>query len=91
MGHIDMPTYEYECTRCGKQFEVQQAMTDAPLTHCPDCSGPVRRRVSGGAGFILRDSAPGQINQAQSSCSFEQTGQTCCGRTQRCEKPPCED
>jgi len=48
-----MPTYEYECTTCGLRFERQQAITEAPLALCPDCQGQVRRRVSGGAGFIL--------------------------------------
>jgi putative FmdB family regulatory protein len=32
-----MPTYEYECSRCGLQFERQQTMTDAPIKKCPEC------------------------------------------------------
>ncbi len=30
-----MPTYEYECERCGR-FEVDQKITDAPLKTCPN-------------------------------------------------------
>src|SRR5215210_7426867 len=30
-----MPTYEYQCDKCGKNFEVFQSMKDAALTTCP--------------------------------------------------------
>jgi putative FmdB family regulatory protein len=50
-----VPTYEYECKICGLRFERRQAITDAPLAECPECRGEVRRLVSGGAGFILKD------------------------------------
>ena len=29
-----MPTYEYECQKCKKIFEVSQSMKDEPLTAC---------------------------------------------------------
>jgi putative FmdB family regulatory protein len=41
-----MPVYEYECDSCGKTFEVQQRMADAPLTSCPECSGNVKKVMS---------------------------------------------
>jgi putative FmdB family regulatory protein len=41
-----MPVYEYECDSCGKVFEVQQRMADAPLTQCPECDGTVRKVMS---------------------------------------------
>ena len=41
-----MPVYEYECKECDKVFEVQQRMSDDPLTNCPECDGPVRKLVS---------------------------------------------
>lgn len=41
-----MPVYEYECNSCGKVFEVQQRMADAPLTDCPECEGSVKKVVS---------------------------------------------
>ena len=86
-----MPTYEYECTMCGLRFERQQAITEAPLALCPDCQGQVRRLVSGGAGFILKDSGQGRIGHRTNGCSLEQVGTTCCGQTKRCGHPSCED
>ncbi|HPF36856.1 MAG TPA: zinc ribbon domain-containing protein, partial [Candidatus Krumholzibacteria bacterium] len=41
-----MPTYEYECTKCGLEFELEQAMTDKPRQRCPECRGKVNRLIS---------------------------------------------
>jgi len=84
-----MPTYEYECQICGLKFERQQAITEPPLTECPKCQGEVRRLVSGGAGFVLKGSSHGGMVRNTQTCSLEQGGKTCCGREERCDKPPC--
>lgn len=50
-----MPTYEYNCRSCEKNFEFFQKMTDNPLTTCPDCKKDTLRRLIGtGAGLIFR-------------------------------------
>jgi putative FmdB family regulatory protein len=41
-----MPVYEYECSGCQKVFEVQQRMSDDPLSHCPECAAEVKKLVS---------------------------------------------
>jgi putative FmdB family regulatory protein len=53
-----MPTYEYECTTCGHQFEAVQSMKDPKLTDCPKegCPGPVERKLGRGAGIIFKGS-----------------------------------
>ena len=48
-----MPTYEYECSKCPRVFEVRQRITAAPLETCDVCGGPVRRLLSA-APFILQ-------------------------------------
>jgi len=48
-----VPTYEYECTGCRRVFEVKQRISEAPLTTCDACGGPVRRLLSA-APFILK-------------------------------------
>jgi putative FmdB family regulatory protein len=30
-----MPTYEYHCQKCNKDFELFQSMKDAPIATCP--------------------------------------------------------
>ena len=77
-----MPTYEYECTACGVRFESFQKMSDPPLKKCPECGAEVRRLVTGGAGFIMK---------GQSDFTSRRPGKTCCGRTERCDSPPCND
>ncbi len=52
-----MPTYEYECTKCGHQFEKFQSMRDEPLRKCPKCKkSALKRLVGGGAGLIFKGS-----------------------------------
>jgi len=59
-----MPTYSYKCSACSHEFDVQQAITDAALTSCPECSGELSK-VFGkvgvtfkGSGFYRTDSTP---------------------------------
>lgn len=51
-----MPTYEYECRSCSHSFEAFQSMSEAPLSSCPECGGPVRRLIGGGTGIIFKGS-----------------------------------
>ena len=56
-----MPKYEYACKSCGEHLEVVQSFTDAPLTECPACGGPLRKVFSApaitfkGSGFYRTD------------------------------------
>jgi len=53
-----MPTYEYECEKCGQVFEQFQSITAEPLKICPKggCGGTVHRLLSGGGGFLFKGS-----------------------------------
>lgn len=53
-----MPTYEYECTKCGKTFDVFQKMNDKHLSVCQDakCKGKVKRLIGKGSGIIFKGS-----------------------------------
>jgi putative FmdB family regulatory protein len=84
-----MPVYEYECGKCGLKFERRQAMTDIPVTECPECCGPVRLLVSGGVGVVSKGSGHGRTGLSGGGCSFEQEGTTCCGKNQRCGQSLC--
>lgn len=48
-----MPTYDYECSRCGP-FEWFQKITAEPLTVCPHCGGEVHRQISHNVGIIFK-------------------------------------
>ena len=51
-----MPTYEYECQKCGHHFELYQSIKDAPKRACPKCRGRVKRLLGTGAGLIFKGS-----------------------------------
>jgi putative FmdB family regulatory protein len=59
-----MPTYEYHCEKCKKDFELFQSMKDEPVAVCPKekCrrktwgKGKVRRLLGTGAGLIFKGS-----------------------------------
>ncbi len=51
-----MPTYEYECQKCGHHFELFQSIKDAPKKTCPNCRGRVKRLLGTGAGVIFKGS-----------------------------------
>ena len=50
-----MPTYEYLCKVCSHQFEIEQKISDEPLSECPKClCCTIDRLISGGTGFVLK-------------------------------------
>jgi putative FmdB family regulatory protein len=59
-----MPTYEYSCEKCGKNFDAFQSMRDQAFTECPQdkCHmekwghGKVKRLLGTGAGLIFKGS-----------------------------------
>lgn len=59
-GFCSMPTYEYECSQCGKTFDHFQSMKADPLTDCLDeaCAGKgtMKRLIGAGSGLIFKGS-----------------------------------
>ena len=60
-----MPTYVYECSKCGDEFELYQSFSDDPLKKHPGCGGKVAKVfqpvgiVLKGSGFYKNDSRSG--------------------------------
>ncbi len=56
-----MPLYEYQCSQCGKRFDVLQSIAADPLDKCIHCQGRVQKLVSApsfqfkGGGFYITD------------------------------------
>ena len=69
-----MPTYEYECRKCGHRFEKFQSITAAPVKTCPKCRGRVARLLSGGAGIIFRGSGFYQTDYKKSPATSRGAG-----------------
>ena len=52
-----MPTYDYECTKCGYTFDAFQSMSEDPFVKCPNChKNGLKRLIGGGMGVIFKGS-----------------------------------
>jgi putative FmdB family regulatory protein len=70
-----MPIYEYKCRSCGRVSEILvHGFTNPQPPQCPVCGCDMDKCLS----------SPGLVMQKSS-----RSGRTCCGREERCEKPPC--
>ena len=85
-----MPTYEYECRKCGHSFEQFQNMSDKPLEKCPKCGAKVRRLIGAGAGIVFKGSGFYATDYGSSSSGAQRPScgrdRPCCGRDVPCGK-----
>ncbi|RLC93193.1 MAG: zinc ribbon domain-containing protein [Chloroflexi bacterium] len=71
-----MPVYDFRCHQCGKVSEVFLRSPQSETVCCPSCGSERTEKLISASYMIKTESSvPG--------------GTTCCGRTERCEKPPC--
>jgi putative FmdB family regulatory protein len=70
-----MPIYEYKCQSCGQVTEVLVHGFFSPRNpKCSGCGHDTERLLS----------SPSLVLE-----KGKHSGNTCCGREERCEKPPC--
>lgn len=70
-----MPTYQYACKECGHRFEAVQSFSDASLTQCPECTGPLRK-LYGAVGVIFKGSGFYRTDSRSSSSSSSSKSST---------------
>ena len=71
-----MPIYEFRCQTCGTVSELLfQSLHGDEELECRQCGSQNLQRLL---------SAPNLMKERAAA-----PGHTCCGRTERCEKPPC--
>lgn len=70
-----MPIYDYRCRECGRVSEVFLRGLEGGAITCPHCGSQSLEKLLS-ASYVIRMGgvAPGT---------------TCCGRTERCDTPPC--
>src|SRR5215470_10048356 len=72
-----MPTYVYECAKCGDEFELYQSFSDEPLKKHPGCGGKTTKVfqpvgiVLKGSGFYKNDSRSGNAKRSNGSSKAE--------------------
>lgn len=81
-----MPTYDYECKKCSKRFELKKHFNDDIAAQCPDCGSDCRRIFSPtpiifkGSGFYVTDYS--------SSSRMQASGESKPGETKPAESKP---
>jgi putative FmdB family regulatory protein len=71
-----MPIYEYKCRSCGQVSEfLVHSWSESEDLRCPKCGSHSLDRLLSIPSLLKEKSNP--------------PGSTCCGRTERCETPPC--
>ena len=76
-----MPIYEYKCDSCGKISEFLEGVGRGKIEkNCKHCGSKKLTKVFS-TSYV---STGGNIISSQG-------GKTCCGRTERCDTPPCSD
>jgi len=74
---VIMPVYSFRCKECGEIFDFLYVRS-SEKPECPKCgSKNLEKQLTAPAGIKIGNSA-----------SY-QKGTTCCGRTERCDSPPC--
>lgn len=74
-----MPMYEYKCSACEHVFEARQKFSDAPLTECRECGGPVEKLISQAAFALKGGGWYDQGYGAKPSCSSAEKSPACAG------------
>jgi len=70
-----VPIYDFKCHECGVVSEVFLRSEHDRANVCPSCGSPnLERQFS--ASYTVR-------------MGTKSAGDTCCGRTERCDSPPC--
>jgi len=73
---VEVPIYDYQCAECGRVWEVFQRGQHADSPRCPDCGATRAEKLPSAAALVRNATATTK-------------GGTCCGREERCDRPPC--
>ena len=74
-----MPIFDFKCHHCGRVSEIIIRRANEEVT-CPECGDREMEKMVTSS-YTVRQSDNLSRSSAQSG--------TCCGRSERCQKPPC--
>lgn len=79
-----MPTYEYECDKCKKRFDIFQSMKADPVKKCPECGGKFHRLIGGGSGIIFKGTGFYETDYKKKSGPDSSAGTSCPSNCKHC-------
>lgn len=75
-----MPTYQYECSACGHQFEAFQSMMEDRLKTCPKCKKKkLDRLIGSGTGVLFKGSGFYQTDYKNKGSEKKESGKPAAG------------
>jgi len=80
-----MPTYEYECGKCAKHFDVFQSIKSEPKAKCPKCGANASRLISAGSGIIFKGSGFYETDYKRKAKSTKPSGPASCPHSGKCK------
>jgi putative FmdB family regulatory protein len=83
-----MPTYEYECDKCKRHFDLFHSMTDTRIQKCPKCGGKTHRLISGGTGVIFKGTGFYDTDYRKKSGSDSSPKPSCPSDCKHCPSNP---
>ncbi|WP_417915284.1 FmdB family zinc ribbon protein [Candidatus Electronema sp. JM] len=79
-----MPVYEYRCSACDRLVEVQQKISEPPLTTCSECGGAMKKLVSASA-FHLKGGGWYADGYSAKGCGQDAKAAPACGEGGGCK------
>jgi len=76
-----MPIFDFKCSGCGKVSEIIVRRANEEVT-CPECGSADMKKLMTSSYSVRQSDGPSRNSTG---------GSTCCGRSERCQKPPCSD
>lgn len=80
-----MPIFEYKCNKCGKVTEVLVRKPADELRKCPECGADKPEKIISASAISVKG---GGASSRATICGL---GSPCCGASEPCSIPPCED
>lgn len=85
-----MPTYEYECQKCGHRFELSQSMIAKHKQKCPECKkNALKRLIGSGSGIIFKGSGFYETDYKRSAKNQEGPAPKCGAAGEKAECKSC--
>ena len=85
-----MPTYDYECQKCGYTFEYFKCISEPDPKKCPQCKGKLKRLLGTGAGIIFKGSGFYATDYRKSQFKKEAERESAAGKTESKKSDSCK-
>jgi putative FmdB family regulatory protein len=62
---VKVPTYEYACSLCRHEWELEQSIKEPPVDHCARCGAKTAVRLISRTSFVLKGEGWSPMNYSK--------------------------